>query len=307
MNFFFILEQLKYFRVSFNYRTQLWYKLYLIVQIYNLLKGYLTVKFALYRPKVSSQVTDKHCVVVLLSHNRYRNMELIVSCALHNTFVSKVIVSNSNPAVKITDWVKVQDSRLVLIDETFPTQPGHRFVLANREDSNYFLSIDDDIFLMPHQWVAFFDKLVADDEVTHCLTGNVYRPGTVASNGSPFHQVTGIEQDVDVLVGSFAFTRQHLDRMFALAHTLGIHQMTNLRNGEDILLSFAGIRSPRVHDVGHIWSCASSSLPGVALWQTHQNFWQERISIFEKAQSARKTMSDSWVKSSLLKQSLTVR
>ncbi|MBD2209705.1 glycosyltransferase family 2 protein [Nostoc linckia FACHB-104] len=303
----FFTTQLSDMLRSFKYRKQLWLKLYLLINLKDLFICYFQFIWELNQPKPQPQFPDKTCVVVLLSHNRPHNMNILVRGALHQNFVSKVIVSNSNPAVKIADWVQVKDSRLVLIDETVPTQPGHRFVIADREDSNYFLSIDDDIFLMPHQWVAFFDKLVADDEVTHCLTGNVYRPGTVASNGSPFHQVTGIEQDVDVLVGSFAFTRQHLDRMFSLAHTLGIHQMTNVRNGEDILLSFAGIKSPRVHDVGHIWSCASSSLPGVALWQTHQDFWEERISIFEKAQSARRSMSDSWVKSSLLEQSLTVR
>ncbi|QIR37993.1 glycosyltransferase family 2 protein [Tolypothrix sp. PCC 7910] len=302
----FLTTQLSDMLRSFKYRKQLWLKLYLLINLKDLFICYLKFIWQLNQPRTKSKFTDKTCVVVLLSHNRPHNMNILVKGALHQNFVSKVIVSNSNINVRITDWIKIKDSRLVLIDETIPTQPGHRFVIADRENSNYFLSIDDDILLMPNQWVTFFDRLVADDEVTHCLTGNVYLPEKVASNGSPFHQVTGIEQDVDVLVGSFAFTRKHLERMFALANSLGIHQMTNVRNGEDILLSFAGIRSPRVHNVGHIWSCASSSLPGVALWQTHQNFWEERISIFEKAQNARISMNDVWTRSSLLKQLSTL-
>lgn len=298
----FLLTQLSYMLRSFQYRKQLWLKLYLLINLKDLFISYSRFIWELTQPKPQSQFPNKSCVVILLSHNRPHNMDILIRGALHQNFVSKVIVSNSNPSIKISDWVNIEDSRLVLIDETIPTQPGHRFVIANQEDSNYFLSIDDDIFLMPHQWVTFFDKLVENDQVTHCLTGNVYLPGTIASNGSPFHQVTEVEQDVDVLVGSFAFTREHLQRMFHLAHTLGINEMSNVRNGEDILLSFAGIRSPRVHNIGHVWSCASSSLPGVALWQTHKNFWQERINLFEQAQTNRKNMQDSWFQSSLQKE-----
>jgi hypothetical protein len=289
-----LTAQFNYLFGSWQYRSRLWYKLYLGVQIYLLLKGYLGLQLALRRPPAVSRFPEQRCVVVLLSHNRYRNMDLIIRSALHNTFVSKLIVSNSNRHIRMADWVQVRDPRLVLIDETEPTQPGHRFVLADREAGDYFLSVDDDIFLTPAQWAAFFDCLVQTPEVPHGLTGNQYRPGTTSSNGSPFHQVTGVNQQTDALIGAFAFTRQHLARLFQLAETLAMPNLTLVRNGEDILLSFAGLGKPQIHDIGPIWACASNGLPGVALWQTHTDFWAERIRLFEAAQAARLAMPPPW-------------
>lgn len=293
-----LTAQFNYLFDSWQYRSRLWYKLYLGVQIYFLLKGYLTLQLALRRSEVVSQFPGQYCVVVLLSHNRYRNMDLIVRSALHNNFVSKLIVSNSNPTIQIADWVQVNDPRLVLIDETEPTQPGHRFVLADLEAGDYFLSVDDDIFLTPAQWAAFFDCLVQTPEVPHGLTGNQYQPGTSSSNGSPFHQLTRVNQETDALIGAFAFTRQHLDRLFQLAETLDMPNLTLVRNGEDILLSFAGLGKPHIHDIGPIWACASNGLPGVALWQTHTDFWAERIRLFEAAQAARRAMPLPWATTS---------
>jgi hypothetical protein len=99
---------------------------------------------------------------------------------------------------------------------------------------------------------------------------------------------------VDVLIGAYAFTRQHLDRMFAIADTLGIGRMSDLRNGEDVLLSFAGAGRPRIHALGPFLTCASESAPGVALWQTHGNFWDERVRLFERAQAARLSLKEPW-------------
>jgi hypothetical protein len=32
--------------------------------------------------------------------------------------------------------------------------------------------------------------------------------------------------------------------------------------------------------------CASEGLPGVALWKTHDRFWDERIRVFEEVREA---------------------
>ena len=125
-------------------------------------------------------------MVVLLSHHRPQNLPLLVRAALRNGFVRKIVVSNSNRNVDIADWIDIRDARLALVDEREPTQPGHRFVLAERESGEYFLSIDDDIFLTPHQWAELFKRLVCEEDVPHGILGNVYRPGTVSSKRQPF-------------------------------------------------------------------------------------------------------------------------
>jgi hypothetical protein len=268
------------------------HKLVIGVEAIQLLGKYLALQQALRRPETSLlNFEDRQCVVILLSHNRPQNIPLLVRSALKNSFVSKLVVSNSNRKVRIADWIKINDSRLLLVDEIKPTRPGYRFVLAAQEPGNYFLSVDDDIFLSPIQWAKFFQCLLANESEPHGLTGNLYKPGTISPNGSPFHHVSGFNMEVDVLIGAYAFTRRHLERLFELAHRLNFDDITNLANGEDVLLSLAGEQRPQIHDVGEVFCCTSTSLEGVALWRTLNDFWEERIDLFERARAIRQNLS----------------
>jgi hypothetical protein len=199
-------------------------------------------------------------------------------------FVTKVVVSNSNRNVRIREWVKTGDPRAVLIDETEPTQPGHRFVLAVRESGDYFLSVDDDIFLTPRQIALLFEQLVRNDAVPHGVKGNLYEPA--------WANAFGHDQEVDVLHGVYAFTRRQVAVTTALAETLGLAPLSGLRNGEDILMSFAGRARPKIHAVGRITECASNALPGIALWKSIDGFMDERRRLFDRAREARRAMCD---------------
>jgi hypothetical protein len=291
----FLKAQFQYMLRGFGGRKTFRRKASFMLEVGRLLRNNARMQRALAKPAPPIAAADKKCVVVLLSHNRPQNLPLLVLGALQNSFVSKVIVSNSNTKFRIRDWVNLNDSRLVLIDEQTPTAPGHRFVLADREPGDYFLSIDDDIFLTPPQWAAFFETLLADPEVPHGITGHIYRPGVPFTNGSEFHHIESVEAEVDVLIGAYAFTRTHLQCLFAMAETLGISSLTDVGNGEDIMLSFAGRRAARIHDLGPTFLCASTSLPGVALWATRQAFWNERVNLLESTRRARLAMTVPWL------------
>ena len=232
---------------------------------------------------------------MLLTHNRPQNISLLIDGALRNWFVTRVIVSNSNPQVKIRDWIASTDSRLLLVDETSPTQPGHRLVLARQTGAEHVLAIDDDIFFTPRQWKNFFGLLLADEQIPHGIIGQIYRPGTTSSNGSPFHHVVGRETAVDVLIGAYAFTSEHLKRVFELAAKIGIPDLSQVRNYEDILLSFGGTKPPRIHPLKPALVCASASLPGVALWKSSKEFWEERVRMFEILREARMSLKSPWL------------
>jgi hypothetical protein len=290
----FFRAQISYLIRTLPYRKTWRYKLWTLVQAVQLVVGYVRLKIALRFSTDASPIGGRTCVAVLLTHNRPQNMSLLVGAALRNRFVTKVIVSNSNPRVRIRDWITSTDSRLMLIDETIATQPGHRLVLAKETGAEYVLSIDDDIFLTPNQWKRFFEFLLTDEQYPHGIIGQVYRPGTKSSNGSPFHHVIARDAEVDVLIGAFAFTREHLKRVFELALKTGISDLSRVRNGEDILLSFAGTRRPHIHAMRPALFCASEGLPGVALWKSEEGFWAERIRLFENAREARLTMKSPW-------------
>src|SRR5207248_3934952 len=104
----------------------------------------------------------------------------------------------------------------------------------------------------------------------------------------------GREADVDVLIGAYAFTTKHLKRVFKLAELIGIRDLSQVRNYNDILLSFGGTKRPRIHAIRPMLQCASTSLPGVALWKSDEQFWTERISVFEKVREIQLTMGHAW-------------
>ena len=291
----FLGEQFRYLFKTYPQRHSWRHKLYILVEAIKLPIQYLRFIRAIRQPVAYSTSRKHECTVILLSHNRPQNMQFMVESALRNEVIRKLVVSNSNPGVDITEWIQFTDPRLTLINETRPTRPGYRFVLAQQAPGNYFLSIDDDILLTPPQWAELFQNLVEDEAVPHGLTGNLYRPGSASSNGSPFHHVSGVDAEVDVLIGAYAFTRLHVDRLFELAKALNLGDVTNLANGEDILLSLVGERKPKIHGLGRVLNCASTSLEGVALWRTMHGFWDDRVALFERAKAAQMAAAKSWI------------
>ena len=290
----FIRVQLSYLFRTLPYRHTWRHRLWTLVEGVSLLWGYIRLKFALRFSERAAPIRGKTCVTVLLTHHRPQNISFLVEGALRNRFVTRVIASNSNPHVKIKDWVRSTDPRLTLIDEAKTTQPGHRLVLAGESGADYVLSIDDDIFLTPKQWKKLFEFLLSDERYPHGIVGQIYRPGTKSSNGSPFHHVDGRDAEVDVLIGAYAFTSEQLERVFDLAAKIGIADLSRVRNGEDILLSFGGTKRPRIHRLKPALQCASQGLPGVALWRSDDKFWDERVRLFEKVRDARFAMRSIW-------------
>src|SRR6184192_258478 len=269
----FLKVQFHYLLCTYPLRRSWRHKIWILAEAVRLLLGYAWLLITLRFATRAAPIGGKTCAVVLLTHNRPQNISLLVEGALRNGFVTKVIVSNSNPKVKIRDWVTSTDSRLLLVDETRPTQPGHRLVLARQTGAEHVLAIDDDIFFTPEQWKNFYGLLLADEQCPHGIIGQLYRPGTTSSNGSPFHHVAGRDAEVDVLIGAYAFTSEHLKRVFEVAAKIGISDLSQVRNYDDVLLSFGGTKPPRIHPLKPALVCASESLPGVALWKSDQEFW----------------------------------
>jgi hypothetical protein len=301
----FLRAQFTYLLRTFPLRRSWRHKLWILADGVHLFIAYVWLLITLRFANRAGPIAGKTCAAVLLTHNRPQNISLLVEGALRNRFVTSVIVSNSNPRVKIRDWVASTDSRLLLVDETSPTQPGHRLVLARQTGAKYVLAIDDDIFFTPEQWKDFFGLLLADEQCPHGIIGQVYRPGTTSSNGSPFHHVVGRETEVDVLIGAYAFTSEHLKRVFELAAKIGILDLSQVRNYDDVLLSFGGTKPPRIHPLKPALVCASASLPGVALWKSDEQFWIERERIFEKARAARLALDSPWVAKSEFEQQVS--
>ena len=134
----FLRAQFVYLFRTFPLRRSWRHKLWILAEAAQLLVRYGLLRISLRFAGGSGAIDGKTCAVVLLTHNRPQNLTLLARGALGNGFVTKVVVSNSNHDVRIAEWIKVQDPRLVLTDEVQRTQPGHRLVLADRPERNTF-------------------------------------------------------------------------------------------------------------------------------------------------------------------------
>jgi len=222
--------------------------------------------------------------VILLSYRRVRNMEPLVDSLLRTGLVGHVIVSNNNPAYRISDWVRLRDERLQLVDQPVRRYAGVRFELARSAPGDYFASIDDDIFLLPSQLESLFGTLLAEPDVPHGLQGESYDGGHGPQETQGWRVNLRGDQRVDSINRVYFFTRAHLNELYRLAGLLGL-EVGDMANGEDLLLSSSGRARPLVHEVGQVTDCLSACRRGVAISWTHQNFFQERTALLARLRS----------------------
>jgi MFS transporter, DHA3 family, macrolide efflux protein len=225
------------------------------------------------------------CCVVVLNYRRPANIDLIVRSALKCRFVDKVVVSNNNPDHRARDLTSAQSERLVLIDQQRPTRQGIRFALAAAHDSEFYIAIDDDVFLSPKQLERLFMFLVADPSVPHGIGGEVRK--TRSERDLPprdYGFVTGVngDREVDHLTRVYAFTREHLGIALGLFEQLGMEDLARVGNGEDIVLSFSGRSRPRIHRVGTVAQCASFACEGIATFTSYADFFAERAQLHDR-------------------------
>jgi len=236
-------------------------------------------------PMVGTAVSaDDKLTVLVLNHKRPQNVGQIARYVLRNGFVGRMIVSNNSQAYAMSDFVDVQDPRLLLIDQPTPSGVGISFELARQYPSRYYLRIDDDIFLHPAQLQWVYWNLRQAPQRTHGIFGASFSAVKDPAQGWPFEHTRNVTAPVDILNGLFAFTDEHLTEYFRLCGLLGITDQRTLMNGEDIVLSGAGTRRAMVHHIGPIWECASEASPGVALHQSRPGFYEERWRLYSELQ-----------------------
>jgi hypothetical protein len=228
----------------------------------------------------------ERCAVVLLSYRRPQNIEWLVRGYLKCDFVTRVIVSNNNPDVDLTHYLRLDDPRIELIQQPVRTRQGMRFSLAAERgaDDPYLISPDDDIFLYPSQIETLFRGLVAEPAVPHGIRGEVWRkPGSPIAY--PFDPTAVGDGWVEHLTGYYAFTAEQARRCLEIYSALGWNDPNAIGNGEDIVLSFSGADRPRIHDIGGFLQCNSWQTE-VATWRA-QGFLKERMALDDQLRRLR--------------------
>ena len=220
------------------------------------------------------------CTAIILAYKRPQNIDLIVRVALQTPGVGKVIVSNNNPRCNLRRWLTVHNPRVRVLNPKERRNVVERLVIAREEPADFFLAIDDDIFLRPEQLQVLCEAVRQNPAVLHGMFGEFY------SEGSVQHAQHGRNSTLDVLNRVYCFTREHVEEFFRLVDLLDLgRQETWSQNfWDDIVLSFSGAGKPLCHNVGPFLDCPTQGKRGIAAWRQEQ-FIEKRIPIYKRLQS----------------------
>lgn len=211
---------------------------------------------------------------IILNYKRPQNIEPIVRALSRTAFVEKIIVSNNNPKCNLNDWVDTNNTKLTLLHQEKRRSPAIRFSIAASDEAQYFIAVDDDIFLHPLQFNGLCRALVSDPLVPHGVFGQIR-----SIDGDLVSHVKRAYIEVDELNRVYLFTKTHMNEFFRLLDELKMsHDQAAWEHGmwDDILLSFSGCAKPLCHDVGPIRDCPTHSKAGIAVWRSNNSFFAYR-------------------------------
>ncbi len=225
-----------------------------------------------YKGKIDN---PKACAIVL-SYARPKNIEWIVRALLLCPFIEKVIVSNNNPDLKIEEWVCIDDDRLSLLNQKTRRRAGYRYEIARHLSYDYYIFLDDDIYLYPEQIESVYEQLCLNPSIPHGVWGQKV---TIHQDRSiEFHNgIRKRNESLDIINRAYFLTGNHAAKFIENMKQLGIEKVEDLQYGDDIILSMSGQGKPACHDVGEIFQCKSTDQDGIALWRegTFNNYREE--------------------------------
>ena len=223
----------------------------------------LWVLYGFVGPRSTSNL--HHTVTVLITYYnpaRFRHINHQLRNMLKCDFVERIVISNHNPEIRIDDFVKVSDPRLVVVNQSVRQGCGYRWHVAHQFSPDYLIVLDDDILLFPWQVKKLFASLIAEPEVPHGLAGMVREE----KNYLQYHQREDLP--VDYICEVYAITNAHLDRYLYLRDQIeATTELTeSIESATDfIVISRAGSLKPKIHSVGYLVRCPTFNTIGVAL------------------------------------------
>lgn len=232
-----------------------------------IMKGYIGRQLTINTPhKVTVLITYYNPIRMTNLNHQIRN---ILKC----NFVEKLIVSNHNPEIKIEERVKINNKRIVFINQNIRHGCGYRWHIAKTLGAEYIISIDDDILLFPFQLKELFQHLVREPEMPHGFSGFVL----LEKGDLQYRERENFE--VHYLCETYAVTRKHIERYFEIERLLAEKDRSFLdlieRYHDFIVISKTGLQDPKIHKAGTILRSNTFMTPGVALHKEKQ--WENSV------------------------------
>ena len=140
---------------------------------------------------------------------------------------------------------------------------GARVPLASRLPFDFYIAIDDDVFLTPGQIGRLAELVRAEPDRAHGIWGQRLEldQGEIRYRNS----LNRVDAVVSILNEVYAFSRGHAAAALQLSARLGFASWQDVKLGDDIVLSCASPKPPLCHDLGPLEHCPTSVQPGIAL------------------------------------------
>ncbi len=212
---------------------------------------------------------------------RPQNIQCIVQSLLACPSIQHIIVSNNNPQSPLLRWFQTSSHRVTVLHHPVMQSCQKRFEHVSDHPAPYYLILDDDIFLYPHQIEQLITALRTHPHVPHGLFGQRWK-------GDQFEQgIKNQEGEIDVINRVYAFTEAQRTQSLQLADTLKKESIISDRAlgwCDDIMLSCSNASKPYMHDVGPFIDCPTQGKKGVATWR-EDDFFVSRKKIYQYIQS----------------------
>ncbi|MSR67347.1 glycosyltransferase family 2 protein [Candidatus Peribacteria bacterium] len=254
-------------------------------------EAYIRWLFAMWRYR--RIIMNVHCpertpdgifTAILLNFRRPQNIEILARMLLQVPLIKRVIISNNNPKSNLSRFLRFSHPRLTVLQQPGQRPCAYRYFIARETQGEYFLCIDDDLFLLSSQVQKMCEETLKNPSVPHGMFGQ-----ELLKDGTFRYGISRREGRIDILNRIYAFSSPLLVRWHLLLEATGLsHDVEAMRMGwwDDMLLAFSGDSLPVSHDVGPYLDCCTQGEAGIATWR-EEEFFPSRDRLYKKLRTLR--------------------
>lgn len=216
---------------------------------------------------------------ILTNFKRPQNLPRLVEICLESKYCGNIIVIDNAPDDALRESLDLSSGRVDYRPNFANLGAGHRFTVASQLDTPQVVAIDDDLFPTVEQIDTLIERARADPGRLHGIWGE----RLTQRDGHPHfaNAVYGQDRDIDIVNRVYVFDPTQAGTADRLRKRVGFTDWLKAIPSDDVLLSFASDRKPRMHNLGPIEDCPTSGAVGIAQWR-HDNFIQRRWQVVAK-------------------------
>jgi hypothetical protein len=230
--------------------------------------------------------------IILTNFKRPQNLPRLVEICLGSKYAGAIIVIDNAPDDSLRATLDFSSGRVDYRPNFANLGAGHRFTVAARMSEPLVVAIDDDLFPTVGQIDTLIERARADPGRLHGIWGE----RLTRKDGHPHfaNAIYGQDRDIDIVNRVYVFDPLQAAKANALRRRIGFANWLDAIPTDDVLLSFASDRKPRMHDLGPIEDCPTSGAEGIAQWR-HENFIHRRWQVVAKLSRIRPARRIPWL------------